>query len=338
VRKDRVTESQLRIATASLVILAGAAVGAFLWVMRPVLVPLVLAVLLSYLLMPLVDSLQVHLKIPRVLAVAGALILSALALAGLTLVISSSVRGLADKAPEYQDKLVQIGQKALSIAEGWGIPVDEEVVRQRLSDLPIAELMVSAVNSFVSSFSTFFLILIFVIYLLSGRTPHHHRTGIIKEMEVKIREYISVKVFISFLTGVLTAVALFVLGLDLAVVFGLLAFLLNFVPSVGSVISAFLPLPVALMQFDSGTRILLVLLLPGSVQVVLGNVIEPRMTGESLNLHPITVLLSLIFWGMLWGMAGMVLAAPITAVLAIILDRLDQTRPIAQLMAGKVDW
>jgi len=337
-RRERITESQLRIATTSLVVLAGIAIGGILWVMRPVLVPLVLAVLLSYLLMPLVDSFQVHLKIPRVLAVAGALLLSALGLTALTLVISSSVRGLAAKAPEYQAKLVQIGQKALSLAEEWGIPLDEEVVRQRLSDLPVADMMVSTVNSLMSSFSTFFLVLIFVIYLLSGRTPHHHRTGLLKEMEVKIRNYISVKVFVSFLTGLLTAVALFTLGLDLAIVFGVLAFLLNFIPSIGSVVSAFLPLPVAMMQFDSGTRILLVLLIPGTIQMVLGNVVEPKMTGESLNLHPITVLLSLIFWGMLWGMAGMVLAAPITAVIAIILERLDQTRPIAQLMAGKVDW
>jgi AI-2 transport protein TqsA len=337
-RKDRVQESQLRIATTSLVILAGVAIGTILWIMRPVLVPLVLAILLSYLLMPLVDSLQVHLKIPRVFAVTGALILSALALTGLTMVISSSVKGLAVKAPEYQAKLVQLGQRALEMAESWGIPVDEDVVRQRIADIPVADIMVGAVNSLMSSFSTFFLILIFVIYLLSGRTPHHHRAGLLKEMEVKIRDYISVKVFISFLTGVLTAVALFVLGLDLAIVFGVLAFLLNFVPSVGSVISALLPLPVALMQFDSGGKIALVLILPGTVQMILGNVIEPKMMGETLNLHPITVLLSLIFWGMLWGMAGMVLAAPITAVIAIILERLDQTRPIAHLMAGKVDW
>ena len=337
-RKDRVTESQLRIATTSLVILAGVALGGILWIMRPVLVPLVLAILLSYLLMPLVDSLQVHLKIPRVFAVTGALLLSALALTGLGLVISSSVKGLAAKAPEYQAKLVQLGQRALEVAEDWGIPVDEDVVRQRIADIPVADVMVGAVNSLMSSFSTFFLILIFVIYLLSGRTPHHHRTGFVKEMEVKIRNYISVKVLISFLTGVLTAVALFVLGLDLAIVFGVLAFLLNFIPSVGSVVSMFLPLPVALMQFDSGAKIALVLILPGTVQMILGNVIEPKMTGESLNLHPITVLLSLIFWGMLWGMAGMVLAAPITAVLAIIMERLDQTRPIAHLMAGKADW
>lgn len=337
-RRERVSESQLRIATTSLVVLAGIAIGGILWVMRPVLVPLVLAVFLSYLLMPLVDSLQVHLKIPRILAVTGALLLSALALTALTMVVSSSVRGLAAKAPEYQAKLVSMGQKALDLAEDWGIPLDEEVVRQRLSDLPIAEMMVSTVNSLMSSFTTFFLVLIFVIYLLSGRTPHHHRTGLLKEMEVKIRNYISVKVFVSFLTGLLTAVALFALGLDLAIVFGVLAFLLNFIPSIGSVISALLPLPVAMMQFDSGTRILLVLLIPGTIQMVLGNVVEPKMTGESLNLHPITVLLSLIFWGMLWGMAGMVLAAPITAVIAIILERLDQTRPIAHLMAGKVDW
>jgi len=338
VRRVRLLESQRGLATTSLVILAGVALGLVLWLMRPVLVPLVLAVLLSYLLMPLVDLLQVRLRLPRLLAVSAALALAAFALGAAVMLVSSSVQGLAARAPEYQAKIVQLGHRALEWAAARGIPVDAGVVQDRLRELPVAELLVGTLNSLLSSFSTFLLVLLFVIYLLAGRTPRPRRAGLLNEMELRIRKFIAVKVLISFLTGLLTWIALYALGLELAVVFGLLAFLLNFIPSAGSVVALLLPLPVALMQFDGGARLLMVLLVPGVVQVALGNVLEPKMLGESLNLHPITVLLSLIFWGMLWGMAGMILATPITAVLAIVLDRLEPTRPVARLLAGRLDF
>ena len=84
------------------------------------------------------------------------------------------------------------------------------------------------------------------------------------------------------------------------------------------------------------TILALAILLPGSVQMFIGNVIEPKMLGDSLDLHPITVLLSLIFWGMLWGIPGMLLAAPITAVLKILSENLEITAPVARLLSGKL--
>jgi AI-2 transport protein TqsA len=125
------------------------------------------------------------------------------------------------------------------------------------------------------------------------------------------------------------------LGLDLALVFGVMAFLLNFIPSVGSVIATFLPLPVALIQFDSMLAVLAVILLPGLVQVTIGNFVEPMVMGEGLDLHPVTILLALVFWGLLWGPVGMILATPITAILRIVFARVDMMRPVAELLAGR---
>ena len=116
-----------------------------------------------------------------------------------------------------------------------------------------------------------------------------------------------------------------------------MAFFLNFVPNVGSIVAIFLPLPIILISPDLDMTILaLAILLPGSVQMFIGNVIEPKMLGDSLDLHPITVLLSLIFWGMLWGIPGMLLAAPITAVLKILSENLEITAPVARLLSGKL--
>jgi AI-2 transport protein TqsA len=320
----------------SLAVIAAVALGAALYFMRPVLVPLVLAVLLSYLVAPVVDLMQVRLKIPRSLAVLIAFLLAGGLIGGVVLMISSSAARLATKADIYQQKLVDMGNEVLAMLQRIGVPVDAEVVRAQIADLPVGSLLAGTLNSVVNSASMFFLVLIFVIYLVAGRVPGEHKKGVYKEIDVKIRKYISIKVLLSSATGILAGLILWGIGLDLAAVFGVLAFLLNFIPSVGSVIATLLPLPLAIVQFDSSAAIIAVLVLPGTVQMVIGNVLEPKLMGTSLNLHPITVLLSLIFWGMLWGPAGMVLAAPITAVLKIILDRVESTRPVADLLAGKL--
>ncbi len=333
---SRERSSGSSLAGPSLAVIAAVALGAALFFMRPVLVPLVLAILLSYLVAPVVDLMQIRLKIPRSLAVIIAFILAGALIGAVVLMISSSAAQLAGKADVYQAKLVDMGNQALAVVQGLGVPVDADVVRTQIAELPVGSLLASTLNSVVNSASTLFLVLIFVIYLVAGRTPGEHKRGVYKEIDLKIRKYISIKVLLSGATGLLAGLLLWMIGLDLAAVFGVLAFLLNFIPSVGSVVATLLPLPLAIVQFDSTAAIVAVLVLPGTVQMVIGNVLEPKLMGTSLNLHPITVLLSLIFWGMLWGPAGMVLAAPITAVLKIILDRVESTRPVADLLAGKL--
>jgi len=129
-----------------------------------------------------------------------------------------------------------------------------------------------------------------------------------------------------------------VLNVKFGWMFGFLAFLLNFIPNIGSVIATILPLPVALIDPQLGTiSKILVLVIPGSIQFVVGNIIQPKMMGESLDLHPIVVLLSLIFFGTIWGIIGMLLAVPITAVVNIFLQRFGYTRAISDLISGKTD-
>ncbi len=125
-------------------------------------------------------------------------------------------------------------------------------------------------------------------------------------------------------------------GLDLALVFGVMAFLLNFIPNVGSIIATLLPLPLAIVQFDSTGMIVGIVVVPGLVQMFIGSGLEPKLMGEGLQLHPVTILLALVFWGLLWGVVGMLLAAPMTAVLRLILERFEMTRPVAGLLAGRL--
>lgn len=113
----------------------------------------------------------------------------------------------------------------------------------------------------------------------------------------------------------------------MAPLFGLLAFLFNFIPNIGSIIATLLPIPIAFAQFeDQPWMILAVVGLPGTVHITIGNVVEPRLMGRGLELHPVTVLLALAFWGLLWGIVGMVLAVPIVAAMRIVFSHFASTR------------
>jgi AI-2 transport protein TqsA len=129
-----------------------------------------------------------------------------------------------------------------------------------------------------------------------------------------------------------------VLGIDLAMVFGLFAFLLHFIPSIGSIVATLLPLPVVLVNpAVSPTVAILAIVLPAAIHFVIGNFIDPKLMGQSLDLHPVSVLLALMVWGAVWGVIGMFLATPLTAIMKILFERSELTAPIADLMAGRLD-
>lgn len=327
---------QSRVVVGSLVILAALGIGAALYVMRPVLVPLTLALFASYLVSPLVDWLQVRARLPRALAILSALLLSGGVSFLVGLLVASSVSALSDHGAEYQARLVAMVDGSVAQLRAWGVPLDETPIRERLMDLPVSGLLLGTLNQLLSSVGTLMLVLTFVVFLVAGRTPGPHKTGVWREIDARVNRYLQVKLATSAVTGILTGGILALLGLDLAVVFGLLAFLLNFVPTVGGVLAVVLPLAVALVQFGSSVTTVLVVAIPGAIQAILGTLVEPKVTGKALELHPVTVLLSLIFWGVLWGLPGAFLAAPITAVVKIVLDRMDATRPFAELLAGRL--
>ncbi len=324
--------------TISLLILAAVALTVALIYTRSVLVPFALAVLVSYLVSPVVDVLQTHLKVPRFLAMVVAFLLIAVGVVVLALLLTTSVGGLAEKQDVYEAKFEEIGAWFTEVTERFFPDVGEEDVKESLGELPDKALgwLSSAFGGVFSFLGTAFLVLVFVIYLILGHKPSEKREGLWAEVDSKVRRYLSTKVATSAVTGILVGLVLWMLGLDLALVFGVMAFLLNFIPSVGSIIATVLPLPLALFQFDQPWRIALVLLLPLAIQMVVGNGIEPKLMGESLDLHPVTILLALIFWGLVWGPVGMLLATPITAVTKIVLERFETTKPVAGLLGGRL--
>jgi AI-2 transport protein TqsA len=179
---------------------------------------------------------------------------------------------------------------------------------------------------------------VFVAFLLIGGNWSRTTTGIWGEIMARVRRYIVATAGLSAATGALVGLTLTLLGVPLAMAFGLFAFLLNFIPSIGSVIAVLLPLPVVLMSPDiSGTTALLAIAIPSVIQFGIGNGLAPKILGDLLDLHPVVILLALMFWGTLWGVIGMLLATPITASLKILFARLDSTRMLSEIMAGRLD-
>ena len=220
-------------------------------------------------------------------------------------------------APTWQDLLASIDLEPYLSALGMG-----------------ATNVLGVVTTFLGNA---ILVVLFAIIIIAGRRPNQHQSGFMGDVDRNVQRYLGTKVLASAATGVLTWLILWILGIPLAMVFGLLAFFLNFIPSVGSLIAMVLPLPIAYLSHANAPLIwILALALPGGAQFLIGNVLEPRFQGNNLDLHPITVLLTLIFWSLLWGIPGAIISVPMTAVLKMLLDRFETTKPVAELLAGRL--
>jgi len=307
--------------------------------LRPVMVPFVVAVFISLALEGVAGGLTRATRLPRWLAIATTLAVAALAFAGAVALVSTSVSELSTHAVSYQQRISELFESATAaLPAAVRARVGSDTL-QDLTRIPVAAIgntLVRTTNAILGILSNSFLVLIFVVFLMLGR-----RGGVSRsddtwgEIELRIERYIVQKALISAATGLLVGLVLAVIGIELAMVFGLMAFLLNFIPSIGSVIATLLPVPVVLLSPEVSTfAAVLAIGIPAIIQVSIGNVLEPKIMGDSLDLHPVMILMALIFWGMLWGILGMLLATPITAVLKILFEKLEPTRPVARLMAG----
>ena len=327
-----------RIQTGCLLIISTVCVAGALYWLRPILVPFVLSLFIAYGLLPVVEFQVRRFKFPRVAAVGTTLVFAGLFLGAMALIISTSVGQLRENADVYRQQF-QVLTERISVALSLE---NDALLGPTFREYPFGTLsgvLLDTANAVLGLVSQGLLVFIFIVYLLIGgrRNPGPDRQTW-EEIEKRIEHYIANKAVISLATGVLVGLILQLLGVQLALVFGLLAFLLNFIPNVGSIIATLLPLPVVVVSPEiSGTSAGLAILLPGVLQVVIGNVIEPKVMGDALDLHPIVILMAMIFWGMLWGIVGMLLATPITAILKILFERIEPLEPVARLLAGRLD-
>jgi AI-2 transport protein TqsA len=327
-----------------------AAVGVTLIILvegRFFLVPLAIAVLLFSLTSAARDriaNLHIgHLKIPEWLAS----LIGMAAIIGAMLMVFSITAGQIDAVIAAGPAYVARGQDLVTSVAAWlGEDVAAGIVAA-FEDIDLAAYIRALAGSAGYSLATAILIVLYVGFLFAERAhftsklanlfPDADRAerveGIFRSITASVHRYVLIKTVVSVLTGILVYIVLELFGLEFAETWAILAVFLNFIPNIGSIIATAIPTLAALVQFDSWTPVLLIFATIGTIQFSVGNLIEPGLMGRSLNLSPFVIILSLTFWGAIWGIVGMFLAVPIMVMLMITCSHVPSLHPVAVLLS-----
>ncbi|MEM6380863.1 MAG: AI-2E family transporter, partial [Bacteroidota bacterium] len=173
--------------------------------------------------------------------------------------------------------------------------------------------------------------------LFTSDDKYQKASAILQRINKASGDYIRLKTYVSILTGLVGYVFLSVMGVEAAFFWAFLMFALNYIPTVGSLIATLFPAFFSLVQFGELRPFLIILIGLGIAEWVIGNILEPRLMGKSLNLSPLVTILALIIWGKIWGISGMLLSTPITVVMVIIFSQFDSTRAVAILLSENGD-
>jgi len=261
-----------------------------------------------------------------------------LAVYGTADIIIMNIEKLAINFPRYSEN---IAENLRAFEDFAGLEkMDDLFIDQTVT---IKSGITSTIGSFANFFGKFFLIIIYLIFIfLEEKTVERkiklllirskNRAPVLeslKRINTLFHDYVSVKVFTSFLTGVLSFFVLLLLGIELPGLWAFLIFLLNFIPTVGSLVATLFPATFSILQFGSAEYFLWVVLGVGVIQILVGNFLEPRMMGSRLNISPMVIIVSLTFWGFVWGIMGMILAVPIMAMAIIVCSQFPATESIA---------
>ena len=324
-----------KIITGSLFLLAVIATAFILNFTQPIMVPFVLALLIRILIDPIIDFQIENLHVHRVVAVLVSLFLIVFLFIIIVPFLISSVVTFLESADDYNTKVLILIDMIISRLQEFDLNIDRETIRNTLINLPLLDWASAILSNSANFLSKFFLVVIMTLFLLLGKKSKETSTEW-NDIIGHVKKYIFTKFITSSITGVVAGLIYWFMGLELAFIFGSLTFILNFIPVVGSIIAVLLPIPIAILQYNDVSSVLLIIFLPAIIHQIIGNVIEPKIFGDAFGLHPITIILSLIFWGMIWGIIGVLLAAPLTAIIRVTFERFESTKQIARLLEGKI--
>ncbi len=274
-------------------------------------------------------------------------IVSVLGLIGMLL--TSSINKMTDAIPSYEKNVETI---AASLNNMLGIDISDWL-EEYSGNIDFSTILKNILTSISDLLGNAFLVVIYIVFLLleesafpgklsaifSRKESKEKTTELIKNLNNTINDYILVKTLISLITGILSYIALVIIGIDFAFFWAFLIFLLNYIPTVGSLIATIFPALAAILQIGDATPFFIVLGSVGAIQIIMGNIVEPRFMGNSLNISPLVVLLSLAFWGSIWGIIGMLLCVPLTVIMIKVFALFPKTRTISILLSksGKID-
>ncbi|MDZ4745063.1 MAG: AI-2E family transporter [bacterium] len=343
-------QSTNRTIVVTLSILAVIASAAVIYLLQSILIPFVLAGLLSIVYRPLVTKLRSW-KIPMVFCLLAVLVVTGGALWGMYTIISISVDAAIEKAPEYQarigDLTTQFNETVKKFSKMLALRPGTIKPDTWLNAGSVSSAAAGVANSLVAFAGDSVLILLFLIFMVPGGEffPRKLRlafdgvtnfdvVAVHRAVNEKVRRYLGIKTILNAVVAVLTYVILLIFDVDFAALIALITFLMHYLPNIGSFLSTVIPGVVALVQFGDFGQALLIVLILIVMQNIIGNIIEPKIMGTSLDLSPVLVLFALAFWGWMWGVVGMILSVPIMAVTKVVLENIPSTKPLAVLMSG----
>lgn len=322
-------------------------IGFVLSLGKNLLVPLLIAVFMAYLIMPITRVFN-RFRLPGFISAILVLFFFFLIFSLFGFAIYQNIQDFVIASASYGERLdnmIAVIDRVLF--ENFNIvynPID--VLKEVLSRIDIPAIISGGLGSFFSFFSSLVLVFFYLSFILAEKrvfrdklkkisSKRSEALEIIVRINEQIQKYIALKTIISVVTGLTAYIALKIMGVDFAELWAMTTFLLNFIPNIGSIIATIPPILVALLQYQSFSTAAVVAVVLMIIQVTIGNIIEPRVFGRELNLSPLLVFFSLIFWGSIWGVTGMILSVPIMASISIITWNIPGLRKLSILMREK---
>ena len=318
------------------------------------LLPLVIAGAVAYLINILAHTIRMlrigSITIPNPIAMVFAIAIILTSLALVIQLITVNITSVIKVAPDYQQNLIVFIETNDTLGNVYELLGIEETpnIKQILGSIDISRYLQNFGGTVGDLVSRMGIITVYLIFLLIDQRTFSAKIealvsdpkrledvfGIIEKIRSDIRTYIGIKVLTSASTGFFSYLVLNVVGVHFASFWAVLIFLLNFIPTIGSIIATAFPSLLTLVQFDTHEPFIITASVLTAIQFCIGSLIEPRLMGSRLNLSPIVILLSLGLWGSIWGIPGMFLCVPITVIIVIICSYFPTTRPLAILLSG----
>lgn len=287
-------------------------------------------------------------KVPHVVSVILVLIAVLLLISGLSSIVGTSISGFTSHLGKYQAQLQSILVSTTEELQKLGIHLSKDRMNQWFNPAKILSYTaatLSQLGNVMSNATLIFFIVLFALLemnsiALKWKVFGESVTGKVirnlNRLESNVRHYLVIKTLTSLLTGVLAGILLWMLGVEYAILWGLIAFLFNFIPNIGSIIAAIPPMLFAWIQLGF-VHMIWVAVIFLFVNLLVGYLIEPRVMGRGLGLSNLVVLLSLIVWGYILGIVGMFFSVPLTIMLKIFLEQREVTLPLAALLGTDED-
>jgi len=315
---------------------------------QSIILPFVLAILFWFLIR-VIKKLLLKLKfverLPRWLVTVFSTLLLIGFMVLIVTMISKNISELSKTMPVYEANVNKI---TMGINEKFNIDL-MSMLGDFSKDIKFASILSSLLSTLTGLFGNAFTVLLYLVFLLLEEPgfnkklramypddkKYKHVTDLWSKIDHSIGNYVALKTLTSLMTGFLSYFALLIIGVDVPLFWAFMIFVLNFIPTIGSLIATAFPTVFAILQFGELTPGIIVLAVVGAIQMIIGNIVEPKLMGNSLNISPLVVFLTLAIWGVIWGISGMLLSVPITVILIIVMSEFPGTRPFAILLSQK---